>query len=79
MFDRIRSVMASSSGYENDALLPSDAGFLTPPSRVVTCGAFRGIPCSEGPGSLVSRNGLRKLVEHRLAPHPVHNQLNLAE
>ncbi len=33
-FDRIRSVMASAD--DNAAQLPADAGFLTPPSRVVT-------------------------------------------
>ncbi len=62
VFDRIRSVMASAS--DNAAQLPADPGFLTPPSRVVTRGAFRGIPCSEGPGPLVTRNELRKLEEH---------------
>ncbi len=46
VFDRIRSVMASAD--DNAAQLPADPGFLTPPSRVVTRGAFRGIPCSEG-------------------------------
>jgi hypothetical protein len=35
--------------------------------------AFRGIPCREGPGRLVSRDELRKLAEHGRAPHPVHN------
>ncbi len=63
--------MASSD--DSDAHLPSDPGFLTLPSRIVTRGAFRGIPCSEGPGSLVSRNELRKLVEHGRSSHPVHN------
>ncbi len=55
--------------------LPADPGFLTPPSRVVTRGAFRGIPCREGPGRLVSSDELtwRKLVEHGRAPHPDHN------
>ncbi len=69
VFDRIRSVMASAD--DNAAQLPANAGLLTPPSRVVTCGAFRGIPCHEGPGRLVSRDELRKLVEHGRAPHPV--------
>ncbi len=56
VFDRIRSVMASAD--DNAAQLPAVPGFLTvtPPSRVVTRGAFRGIPCGEGPGSLVSRD-----------------------
>ncbi len=71
VFDRIRSVMASAD--DNAAQLPADAGFLTLPSRVVTRGAFRGIPCREGPGRVVSRDELRKLVEHGRAPHPVHN------
>jgi hypothetical protein len=61
------------SADDNAAQLPAYPGFLTPPSRVVTRGAFRCIPCSEGPGCLVSRNELRKLVEHGRAPHPVHN------
>jgi hypothetical protein len=71
VFDRIRSVMASAD--DNAAQLPADPGFLTPPSRVVTRGAFHCIPCSEGQGRLVSRDELRKLVEHGRAPHPVHN------
>ncbi len=71
VFDRIRSVMASAD--DNTAQLPADPSFLTPPSRGVTRGAFRGIPCREGPGSLVSRDELRKLAEHGRAPHPVHN------
>ncbi len=57
------------SADDNAAQLPADPGFLTPPSRVVTRGAFRGIPCREGPGRLVSRDELRKLVEHGRAPH----------
>jgi hypothetical protein len=61
------------SADDNAEQLPADSGFLTPPSRVVTRGAFRGIPCSEGPGRLVSRDELRKLVEHGRAPHPDHN------
>ncbi len=74
VFDRIRSVMASAD--DSAAQLPADPGFLTPPSRVVTPpahGAFCGIPCREGPGRLVSRYELRKLVEHGRAPHPVYN------
>jgi hypothetical protein len=71
LFDRIRSVMASAD--DNSAPLQADPGYLTPPSRVVTRGAFRCIPCLEGPGPLVSRDELRKLVEHGRAPHPVHN------
>jgi hypothetical protein len=71
VFDRIRSVMASAD--DNAAQLPADPGFLTPPSRVVTRGAFRDTPCSEDPGSLVSRDEPRKLVEHGRAPHPHHN------
>ncbi len=71
VFDRIRSVMASTD--DNAAQLPADPGFLTPPSRVVTRRVFRGIPCCKGPGRLVSRDELRKLVEHGRAPHPVHN------
>jgi hypothetical protein len=51
VFDRIRSVMASAN--DNVEQLPADPGFLTPPSRVVTRGAFRGLPCHEGPGYLV--------------------------
>ncbi len=51
VFDRIRSVMASAD--DNAAQLPADPGFLTPPSRVVTRGPFRGIPCREGPGRIV--------------------------
>ncbi len=51
VFDRIRSVMVIAD--DNAAQLPADPGFLTPPSRVVTRWAFRGIPCSEGPGRLV--------------------------
>ncbi len=77
VFDRIRSVKASAD--DNALQLPADAGFLTPPSRVVTRGAFRGIPCREGPGRLVSRDELRKLVGHGRAPHPVTIQRNLAE
>ncbi len=61
------------SADDNAEQLPADPGFLTPPSRVVTRGAFCGIPCREGPGRLVSRDELRKLVEHGRAPHPVHN------
>jgi hypothetical protein len=49
---------------DNAAQLPADPGFLTPPSRVVMRRAFRGIPCREGPGRLVSRDELRNLVEH---------------
>ncbi len=71
VFDRIHSVMASAD--DNDAQLPADPGFLTPPSRVVTRGAFRGIPCREGLARLVSRYELIKLVEHGRAPHSVHN------
>jgi hypothetical protein len=71
VFDRIRSVMASAD--DNATQLPADPGFLTTPSRVVTRGAFRCIPCREGPGRLISRYELRKLVEHGRAPHPVHN------
>ncbi len=71
VFDRIRSVMTSVD--DNAAQLPADPGFLTPPSRVVTRGAFRDIPCREGPGRLDSRNELRKLAEHGRAPHLVHN------
>ncbi len=52
------------SANDNVVQLPADPGFLTPPSRVVTRGAFRDIPCLEGPGRLVSRYELRKLVEH---------------
>ncbi len=63
-------MMASAD--DNAAQLPADPGFLTPPSRVVTRWAFRGIPCREGPGRLVSSNKLRNLVEHGRAPHPVH-------
>ncbi len=62
VFDRNCSVMASAD--DNAAQLPADAGFLTQPSRLVTRGAFRSIPCREGPGRLVSRDELRKLVEY---------------
>ena len=61
------------SADDNAAQLPADPGFLTPPSRVVTRGAWRGIPCREGPGRVVSRDELRKLAEHGRAPHPFHN------
>ncbi len=61
------------SADDNAAQLPAGPGCLTPPSRVVTRGAFRGIPCREGPGRLVSRDELKQLVEHGRAPHPVHN------
>ncbi len=64
VFYRIRSVVASA--YDNAAQLPAGPGFLTPPSRVVTRGSFRSIPCREGhgPDRLVSRDELRKLEEH---------------
>ncbi len=71
VFDRSRSVMASAN--DNAAQLQAYPGFLTQPSRVVTHGAFSSIPCHEGQGPLVSRDELRKLVEHGRAPHPVHN------
>jgi hypothetical protein len=71
VFDRICSVMASAE--DNAAQLPAVPGFLTQPSRVVTRGAFLCIPCSEDPGRTVSRNELRKLVEHGRASHPIHN------
>ena len=61
------------SADDNAAQLPADTALRTPPSRVVTLGDFRGIPCREGPGRVVSRDELRKLVEHGRAPHPVHN------
>jgi hypothetical protein len=61
------------SADDNAAQLPADPGFLTPPCRVVTREAFHGIPCREGQGFLVSRDELRKSVEHGRAPHPVHN------
>ncbi len=61
------------SADDNAAQLPAYPGFLKLPSRVVKREAFRGIPCREGPGRLVSRDELRKLVEHGRAPHPVHN------
>jgi hypothetical protein len=73
VFDQIRSVMASAN--DNATQLSADLGFLTQPSRVVTRGAFRCIPCRKGQGRLVSLDELRKLVEHGRAPpsHPVHN------
>jgi hypothetical protein len=71
VFDRIRFAMASA--YDNATQSLANPGFLTPPSRVVTRGAFRSICCSEGPGPLVSRDRLRKLVEHGRAHHPVYN------
>ncbi len=56
------------SANDNAAQLPADPGFLTPPSHA------RGFSLhTEGPGSLVSRDELRKLAEHGRAPHPVHN------
>ncbi len=61
------------SANDNAAQLPADPALRTPPSRVVTLGAFRGIPCREGPGRLVSRDELRKLAEYGRAPQPVHN------
>ncbi len=61
------------SADDNAAQLPADPGFLTLPNRVVTRGAFRCIPCREGPGRLVSRDELRKLAEYERAPHPGHN------
>jgi hypothetical protein len=72
VFDRIRSVMASADDYA--AQLPADPSFLTPPNRVVTVTreAFRGIPCREGLGLLVSRYELRKLVEHGRAENITH-------
>jgi hypothetical protein len=71
VFDRIRSFMASADDYA--VQLPADPGFLTPPSCVVTRGAFHCIPCREGQGRLVSRDEPRKLVEHGRAPLTVHN------
>ncbi len=56
------------SADDDSAQLPADPGFLTPPSCVVMRGSFRCIPCSSGPGRLVSRNELRKLEEHGQAP-----------
>jgi hypothetical protein len=67
------------SADDNAAQLPADPGFLAPSSRVVTRGAFRGIPCREGRGRLVSRDELRNLVEYGRAPHPVTIHHNLAE
>jgi hypothetical protein len=61
------------SADDNAAQLPADPALRTPPSRVVTRGAFRGIPAREGPGSLVSRDELIKLAEYGRAPHPVRN------
>ena len=61
------------SADDNAAQLPADPALRTPPSRVVTLGDFRGIPCRENPGRVVSRDGLRKLAGYGRAPHPVHN------
>jgi hypothetical protein len=61
------------SADDNATQLPADPGFLTPPSRVVTRGAFRGTPCREGLARLVSRDELKKLVDHGRAPHSIHN------
>jgi hypothetical protein len=43
------------SAYDDPVQLPADPGFLTPPSRVVTIGSFRGIPAREHPGRPLSR------------------------
>ncbi len=81
VFDRISSVMASAD--DNAAQLRADAGFLTSPSRVVSRGAFRCVPCCEGPGRLVSCDELKKLVEHVINTDglliPFTIQSNLAE
>jgi hypothetical protein len=53
--------------------LPADPGLLTPPSRVVTIGSFRGIPARERPGRPLSRDELVKFVKEARAPHPIHN------
>ncbi len=72
VFDRVRSGKASAN--DNATQSPAYPCYLTLPSSLVTRGAFRGIlPCSEGPGSLVSRDEMRKLEEHGRAPHPVRN------
>jgi hypothetical protein len=67
------------SANDNAAQLPADPGFLTPPSRAVTRGAFHCIPYRKGQGRLVSRDELRKLMEHGRAPNPFTIQRNLAE
>ncbi len=71
VFDRIRSAMASDN--DNSVQLPADPGFLTPPSRVVTRGSFRGIPAREGKGRQYSRDELIKFVKQGRAPHPIWN------
>ena len=58
---------------DTSAQLPADPGFLTPFSRVVTRGSFRGIPCREVPGRLLTRDELMKLAEHGRVPHPIWN------
>jgi hypothetical protein len=53
--------------------LQADPGCLITPSLVVTRGSFCSIPCSKGPGRLVSRDELKKLEEHGRAPHHNHD------
>ena len=65
------ALMASDD--DNSVRLPVDPRFLTPPSRLVTIGNFRGIPARERPARSVARDELKKFAEHGRAPHPIHN------
>ena len=65
------ALMASDD--DNSVRLPVDPRFLTPPSRLVTIGNFRGIPARERPARSVARDELKTFAEHGRAPHPIHN------
>ena len=65
------ALMASDD--DNSVRLPVDPRFLTPPSRLVTIGNFRGIPARERPARSVARDELKKFAEHERAPHPMDN------
>ena len=65
------ALMASDD--DNSVRLPVDPRFLTPPSRLVTIGNFRGIPARERPARSVARDELKKFAEHGRAPHPINN------
>ena len=65
------ALMASDD--DNSVWLPVDPRFLTPPSRLVTIGNFRGIPARERPARSVARDELKNFAEHGRAPHPIHN------
>ena len=69
---KIRSAMASDD--DKSVQLPADPQFLTPPSRLVTIGSFRGIPARvQNPVRSVARDELKKFAEHGRAPHPINN------